>query len=106
VTGGIVLEMVEVIATASGDKPEDEPVAPGGPNKGPRRHAARTGKTAREADKKKKAAAKKAKKGGPPPSGKAGAKKAPAKADGGKPKGGKPKKTGKPARKANAKPKT
>ena len=53
VTGGIVLEMVEVIATASGDKPEDEPVTPGGPNKGARRHAARTGKTAREADKKK-----------------------------------------------------
>ena len=119
VTGGIVLEMVEVIATASGDKPEDEPVTPGGPNKGPRRHAARTGKTAREADKKKKAAAKKAKKtGGPPPSKQPGSKqpagkKAPAQAAGDKPKAkaakpkkAKPKKTGKPPRKANAKPKT
>ncbi|MBK1695674.1 ribonuclease R [Rhodovibrio salinarum] len=108
ITGGIVLEMVEVIATASGDKPEDEPVTPGGPGKGQRRHAARTGKTAREADKKKKAATKKAKKaGGPPSSNKASQKKTSPKTAGDRPaaKSGKPKKTGKPARKANAKPK-
>ncbi|MBK1667215.1 ribonuclease R [Rhodovibrio sodomensis] len=124
ITGGIVLEMVEVIATASGEKPEDEPVTPGGPGKGPRRHAARTGKTARAADKKNKAASKKAKKtGGPPPSTQPAAKKTPSKAAksqsagsqgaasqgaGDKPKArsAKPKKTGKAPRKPNAKPKT
>jgi ribonuclease R len=122
VTGGIVLEMVEVLATASGEKPEDEPVTPGGPGKGARRRGARTSKTVREAEKgktagkagKAKPAAKKTggKAPGPPKAKTSGGKPAAkAKPDGGKPaaaKGsGKSKKPGRAARKpkANAKPK-
>ncbi|WP_206607800.1 ribonuclease R [Ferruginivarius sediminum] len=63
VTGGIVLEMIEVIESAGGESIETEPVSPGGPGKGRRRQAARTSKTARKSARKAKQAKKAAKAG-------------------------------------------